>query len=219
MTKCRNINRPRAVFNEFHDAIMLACYPYSHTNAIARALGMRQTIIYARAATLGLKKTPWYMATPAAGRMMTGRTLGANTRFKKGAAPWNKGCSYIPGGRAAETQFKPGQRPKNWRPVGSTRINVDGYIEIKMHEGINQYKPLHRVIFRRMHGSIPPGFNVTFRDGNKRNLSITNFELKSREEHGADGKLHSLPAEIRQSIQLRGAIQRKINDAKRSQRL
>lgn len=219
MTKSRQINRPRAVFSEFADAIMVACYPYSHTQALAMALRMHQTAIYSRAGVLGLKKNAWFLHTPLAARVRKDRPLGTCTRFIKGGNPWNKGRSMPSTGRSAETQFKPGHRPKNWRPLGSTRVNVYGYIEMKMSEGINQYKPLHRVIFERMHGPIPDGYNVTFRDGSKINISITNLELKSREEHGSDAKLHSLPAEIRQSIQLRGAIQRKINDAKQSQRL
>lgn len=51
-------------------------------------------------------------------------------RFTAGAAPWNKGLSFDPGGRSQETRFKKGNRSgraaKLWVPVGSERIDKEG---------------------------------------------------------------------------------------------
>ena len=58
---------------------------------------------------------------------------GNDTRFKKGQVPPNKGTHPVTKGRMAETQFKKGNRPHNWRPVGSER-NVIGLVEIKVAE-------------------------------------------------------------------------------------
>lgn len=32
------------------------------------------------------------------------------------------------------TMFGPGNRPANWKPVGSERVNIYGYVEVKVKE-------------------------------------------------------------------------------------
>lgn len=62
----------------------------------------------------------------------SGFPLGLKTRFQKGLIPWNKGKKGISYPGMEGTQFKKGQIPVNYRPVGSERINVYGYIEVKI---------------------------------------------------------------------------------------
>lgn len=97
----------------------------------------------------------------------------------EGRAPWNKGEKYCAGGRSKETQYKKGHCPVNWRPIGSERINADGYVEIKIADP-NKWCLKHRYIWQNAYGSIPNGYIVTFRDSNPLNCEIDNLMLISR---------------------------------------
>lgn len=134
-------------------------------------------------------------------------------QFVKGRVPWNKGMKgYAPGGRASETYFKKGSKPHNCLPVGSTRLEKDGYIGIKVEEGKNKWRPLHHEVWKRYHGVYPAaGMALLFIDGDKQNCAIENLKLVSRRELMDRNTLHNLPEELRQVIQLRGVLRRKIN--------
>ena len=108
-----------------------------------------------------------------------GLKTGFKGHFKKGFTPWNKGLKgYIGPNR---TSFKKGHAPVNYRPVGSERVTVDGYIEIKV-EDPNKWKLKHRVIYEKYHGEIPAGHTVIFADGDKMNVDIDNLLLVSRKQ-------------------------------------
>ena len=101
-------------------------------------------------------------------------------QFPKGHVPFNKGKKkYWIGGE--ETQFKKGHIPFNYRPVGSERINRDGYIEVKVADP-HKWELKHRVLYKKHFGEIPRGFIVIFADGNKKNLNIENLSLISRKQ-------------------------------------
>lgn len=104
--------------------------------------------------------------------------------FRKGFIPWNKGKKGYMG--ANKTSFKKGNKPKNWRPVGSERINDKGYILIKVsNEGgmLKRWALKHRVVWEQHHKKkIPKGSVIIFADGNKNNLSIDNLLCVTREE-------------------------------------
>ena len=102
-----------------------------------------------------------------------------NGRFSKGMTPWNKGLSYQPNNK--ETRFKKGHITSNYRQVGEERINIDGYIEIKVAEP-NKWRLKHRVIYEKHHGEIPKDHVVIFADRNKMNLDIDNLILVSRHQ-------------------------------------
>lgn len=137
-------------------------------------------------------------------------------RRNTGSTPWNKGTSYRAGGRSPLTRFKPGAIPKNIRPVGATRITVDGYVEIKIAEGNFQWRQLHREIWKKHHGEYPPrGTVLAFKDGNKQNCAIDNLELLTRKQLMARNTIQNYPEEIKEVTHLRAIITRKINDHKK----
>ncbi len=99
--------------------------------------------------------------------------------FRKGFIPWNKGKKGYIG--ANKTSFKKGNKPKNWRPVGSERIDSNEYTLIKVAEP-NKWVFKHRLIYEQEHGVIPANSVIIFADGDKNNLSIDNLLCVTREE-------------------------------------
>jgi hypothetical protein len=103
---------------------------------------------------------------------------GRTGRFERGQTAWNKGLKGLQlGGK--ETQFKKGNIPVNYRPVGSERISKDGYIEIKVADP-RTWRLKHNVIWEEAYGKVPKGHCIIFLDGNKQNLDITNMQLITR---------------------------------------
>lgn len=109
---------------------------------------------------------------------------GRNGQFKKGSVPFNKGKKMSPEQyeKCKGTMFKKGQVSKNKRPVGSERINVDGYVEIKTEEP-NKWELKHRYVWEQVNGKVPNGYILIFRDNDKSNIDIDNLILISRAEH------------------------------------
>lgn len=112
-----------------------------------------------------------------------GLVNGRDGRFKKGQEPWNKGMKGLDcaGENGKKTQFKKGQTPLNYRPVGSERVNVEGYIEIKVADP-NEWKLKHRVVWEQANGPIPENHNIIFGDGNRLNCDIDNLILVSKKQ-------------------------------------
>ncbi|MEI8609983.1 HNH endonuclease signature motif containing protein [Enterovibrio sp. Hal110] len=103
-------------------------------------------------------------------------------QFPKGHVPFNTGTKGIM--KANSGTFKKGNEPVNRRPIGSERINVEGYIEIKVAEP-SQWALKHRIVYEQAHGEIPPRHNIRFRDGDRQNLSLDNMVLVSDQRERA----------------------------------
>ena len=83
---------------------------------------------------------------------------------------------------ANKTSFKKGNKPKNWKPIGSERIDIDGYTLIKIADP-REWALKHRIVWEQHHKKkIPRGSVIIFADGNKSNLSIENLICITREE-------------------------------------
>ncbi|WP_243129280.1 HNH endonuclease signature motif containing protein [Hathewaya massiliensis] len=103
--------------------------------------------------------------------------------WENGHTPWNKGLKGIVTG-GVETQFKKGEKPPNWVPLGTERISKDGYIEVKIQDGkLNKnWRGKHIVIWEKHNGPLPKNHAIIFGDGNKRNFDINNLILVSRRQ-------------------------------------
>ena len=108
-----------------------------------------------------------------------GIASGVDACFKPGQKAWNKGIPFRSGGRSHEAWFKKGQRSINWRPVGSERLNVDGYLEVKVSEP-NHWDLKHRVVYREHFGDIPEGHAVVFNNRDRTDCRLENLLLVSR---------------------------------------
>jgi hypothetical protein len=113
-------------------------------------------------------------------RRSHGHPTGNDGRFKPGHTPHNKGKKkWWVGGE--DTQFKKGRVPTNYRPVGSERVNVEGYTEVKVADP-KTWKLKHRLIWEEAHGPIPRRYRVIFGDGDKSNLALDNLILVTPEQ-------------------------------------
>ncbi len=99
---------------------------------------------------------------------------GLDSKFKKGNKPYNKGTKGV--SKPNKTSFKKGNIPLNHRPIGSERVNIYGYTEVKIAEP-DKWKFKHRIIWEEKFGDIPSGYAVMFGDGDKRNFNIDNLIL------------------------------------------
>ena len=109
---------------------------------------------------------------------------GLDCRIPKGNVPANKGKKMSPEmyEKCKGTMFKKGNVPVNHKPVGSERINVYGYAEVKVAEP-NIWKLKHRVIWEEVKGPIPEGQVIAFLDSNSLNCEIDNLAMVSRGAH------------------------------------
>ncbi|HAF43453.1 MAG TPA: HNH endonuclease [Gallionellaceae bacterium] len=217
MTKSRNILPLRTYWTEQQIELLRQYYPDKRTADLVQIIGRDEKSIYSKAKNLGLKKSAAFLATPASGR--TNGRQGIGTRFVKGQQSWNKGTSYQPGGRCKETQFKKGHKHNTELPLGSLRINKDGYLERKtsMTHPVpaRRWVASHRLVWIEAHGDVPAGHIVVFKPGmctaNEEEITLDKVELISRGENMKRNTYHRYPKEIATLIQLRGAVQRKIN--------
>lgn len=215
MTKSRGILGPRQPWTENDLKILRDRYPHAPTAQLAESIGRRDSQVYQKAASLGLRKSTEYLASPNASRLSRGDNIGAAFRFKPGQQAWNKGMKGLQMG-GAKTQFKPGHLPVNHKPIGSTRIDDDGYVWIKTAEP-RTFEMLHRVNWRKAYGALPPkGYALAFKDGSKQNCAVENLELLSRSDLMKRNTRHNLPKELSDLMQLRGAITRQINKRMKS---
>lgn len=192
---------------------------YPDTPTAQLAILFRRPIgqVYSKSAKLGLKKSEAFLASPAACRLRRGDNPGIPHRFKKGHVPANKGLRR-PGwyaGRMRETQFKKGQKCHNWLPIGTKLVKSDGYLYRKMTDTgypPRDWKQVHRLLWEEHYGPIQPGYHVLFIDGDRGNVTLSNFCLVSRADLAALNRMWSrYPRELCEAIQLRGVLKRQIN--------
>lgn len=105
---------------------------------------------------------------------------GLTGRFEKGRVPYNKG-KKLPNMPPNSGQFKKGNKPPNYVPVGTINYTTDGYPKEKIGEP-NKWVLKHRKVWEEHHGPIPKGYSVCFLDRNKTNYDISNLILLSNEE-------------------------------------
>lgn len=126
--------------------------------------------------TFNLKKTPTQLSSLL---KRHGIKNGISKTFIKGHIPYNKGKKGIGGWKP--TQFKKGHIPANYKPIGSERIDKDGYVLIKVADP-NIWKAKQKFIYEKEYGVIPKGYAVIFADKDKKNFSLNNLILVSKRE-------------------------------------
>lgn len=211
----------RRVWSPADDELVRTLFPDTRTADLAVKLGRHLSAVYQRAYKLGLRKSADYLASPAACRLRRGDNPGVKTRYVPGHVPMNKGLrrpGWAPG-RMRETQFKAGTPSWRYMPIGSTRL-IDGYLYRKVSDvpkvayTVN-WKPEHILVWTAAHGPVPPRHAIAFKNRNNADIRLANLECIPRVELMKRNSVHNLPAPLPQTIQLLGALNRRINRRRR----
>lgn len=213
MTKSRGILPPRKPWTQADYALLREKFPTTVTRDLAALMERSSTSVTAMAKTMGLKKTPEHIRLH--GGWLDG-VKGARTRFQPGLVPWNtgkKGVHFSP-----KSEFKKGQRPPNWMPLGAHRINSAGILERKVQEGNNHgrnWEAEARVVWREAFGPIPSTHCVVFKPGcfttEPAKVTTDVLELITRGEMVARHNYWKKDPEMARLYMLKGQITRHVN--------
>ena len=192
-------------------------YPNHYAREIADILGRGISSIHCKANSLGLESSLEKIQRTGYETSKSPASIAA--RFQKGSVPLNKGKKVSPEvySKIQPTMFKKGRTPVNHREVGAERVNVYGYIEIKVSEP-NSWRLKHRVMWEQVNGTIPRGYNVQFKNHNPLDCRIENLYLISKAEQMAkeNSFYAKYPKEIQEIIRLKGVVNRAIHKAEKN---
>ena len=104
--------------------------------------------------------------------------------FKDGHEPWNKNKKGLH--LSIKTEFKKGQKPKNYLSVGSLTIRID--INGKSRQWIKIEEPniwieYSKFVWIKYNGKLPKGYLIHHIDENSLNDDINNLALLTRKAH------------------------------------
>lgn len=105
--------------------------------------------------------------------------------FEKGQEPWSKGKKGLR--LSPATEFKPGNKPQTWVPIGTEVTDRDGYRKVKVSDnpGVESrfnWQFVHRLEWEKHNGPVPKGHAIIFIDGDRSNCSIENLAMLTRAE-------------------------------------
>lgn len=221
MTKRKGINNPKFRPTPAELEFVRRHFPNTQTKILADTLGVTYGQVARLAGSLGLKKSEAFLNGSDSGRL--DGSQGSASRFARGHKTWNTGKKCP--GLGGATVFKKGQRPFNEMPIGSYRINPDGYVEFKFSDAPGPYTkrwiPVHRKIWIEANGPIPKGHVVCFLPGQKTTdpaeITLAKLECITLRENMLRNTFHRFGPEVAQLVQLRGAITRQINKRQKAE--
>lgn len=213
--------RRRRQWSEEDLATLSELYPTTETRTVARRLRRTVPSVHMAAMLLGVRKTEEWLARERETGADRLRTHGVATRFQPGSAPHNKGRKgWDSGGRSRQFRFRKGHRPWTWKPIGTEKLDEDGYLVRKVSDTGHQprdWRQVHRLKWEEANGRrVPRGHVVVFRDGDKKNLALENLELVSRVELMARNSIHNLPEDLRRVIRARAKLGRTIRKLRKA---
>lgn len=201
---------------------MRQAYPTTTARTIAGILDASVTAVHQKARLMGLSKAPGFVADQARRDLLSrGDHPFHKHRFSKGSVPANKGRKGAQSvGNMAQTQFKGGQMPHNWVPVGSYRVNrADNALERKVSDLPGppnvRWKPVSRLVWEAANGPVPDGHMVVFKPDRKttvlEEITLDAVECISKAEHARRNSIHNMPPELADLARLRCRLVKAIN--------
>jgi hypothetical protein len=195
-------------------------YPATSSAGLAKRYGCTLSAIYRASWGLGLKKDREFMRREQK-LNFTEDHPARKFWIRKGTAPHNKGkkqTEYMSPEaieKVKRTWFKKGYLPPNTLQdyAITERRDSSGRIYKYIRTGLAKWVPYHRYLWEQKCGKIPKGYNIQFKDGNTQNCTVDNLYMISQPDQmrNENSYLVRYPDEIRQLVQLKGALTRQIN--------
>jgi hypothetical protein len=134
-------------------------------------------------------------------------------RYAKGHVPANKGKKVAVStyNKCAPTMFKKGNKPHNYKPVGSERVTKDGYLERKVAEP-KTWRAVHVLVWEEANGPVPAKHKIVFKDNNQLNYELTNLECLSYADVMRRNSIVRYPADLRFAMKTLKKLKKHIKD-------
>ena len=216
----------RRPWTDAEDRRLRRLYATRSAAECAQVLDRTVSAVQQRVNLLGLSKPLEWVAERARQRWAEGRHDNSRKALAGGRG-WNKGMKGVTGlhPNSRRTQFKKGRPARaahNYRPIGTERLDEKrGVLIRKITDDPSIYpagrwRPVHVIVWEAAHGPVPEGHMVRFRDGMKTlesaQITADRLECVTLAENMRRNSYHTrYPKEVAQLIQLKGALNRKIN--------
>jgi hypothetical protein len=92
------------------------------------------------------------------------------------------------------TRFRAGNKPWNYRPVGTEQQDIFGYVNVKIADP-DKWRYKHILVWEKANGKVPKGHAIIFADGNKSNMKLSNLLMVSRRELAVMNRLGLITAD------------------------
>lgn len=188
-------------WNEKQDRYLIKSYNRLAVADIAFALSRTKISVYQRANLLGLRRPENI------GQFRKGERVSQHSEFRKGDIPFNKGVkqkewlSAEAIEKTKKTRFGKGHKPHNYKPVGSERIQVDGYAYVKIKDP-KTWKLKHHVLWEQETGEIVDtgSFMIVFKNKDRSDIRIENLEKIDNREGMKRNTFQRFPKELKKAI-------------------
>lgn len=195
-------------FTPEEDKFLLGNYTITPAKRMSKILGRSESTARQRMKLLGIIVPPEIVAK-----------FKADSQIKKGSISHNLGrkqVDYMTTSaieKTKATRFKKGQLPHNTKAdlEITTRLDNRGIPYRFIRINLATWIPFHRYTWEQSNGKIPSKMKLIFKDGNTMNCSIENLELLTPGDLMKRNSYHNLPKPLANLVQLRGALNKKIN--------
>jgi hypothetical protein len=207
----------RSPFTPAVRSVIEARYATTPTVELAAELGLSIARIHAYATKNGWHKNVELVRLMAKARAARPDHPMRKFQYPKGHVPANKGMTGFCHPASVPTQFKKGNRPYSWKPIGSYRVESDGYLQRKVTD--TGYPPkdwrfVHRLVWEAAHGPIPDKHIVRFKKGRKTTvleaITLDAIECISMAENLRLNHPRLVDPELGKLVQLRAVMTRQI---------
>lgn len=201
---------------------LMDLYPSSTTESVANKMNLSVCSVYSKAFSLGLHKSNEYLNSPDAGRLQKGDLRGLKSRFTNGHTPANKGKKMADDvyEKVSRTMFKKGSIPATTKYFGKpylhTRMRDNGQVERTWYIQVNQQRLTYLTYLCKQHSIDMTGKKPRLK--NEYDFSkvptMNDINIISNAENLELNTVQRFPEELRNLIQIKGALNRQLNKLK-----